>query len=256
MAVMCSFISSFWCESIKFEATGVYNASVISGTPKDVQVGAWYTKGTEVIQVGTGSDATFFVREVCNSYSNDIEIDAKWKTVRAFSIMAPIIGSIAAVFVLFANCLYFFNAKTWKSMAMLFIVILTLFQGLTFLLLNSNACSENPLLAEAPPSGFAQDAWISFIDTAYKQDCTWDAGMTTNVVAVVSWFLTGVAMLAVGVPTRPPLEPAETQEVTYEKTIGPDGTTTVAETGVIKGTAVPPPEVEQVSPAEVKPVVY
>jgi hypothetical protein len=46
-------------------------------------------------------------------------------------------------------------------------------------------------------------------------------------------------MYYTGVPTQPPQAPPETQEVTYQRTVGPDGTVTVAQTNVVKGTAIP-----------------
>jgi len=110
-----------------------------------------------------------------------------------------------------------------------FIVVLPLFQGLTFLIYNSSLCTDNPVLAEL---GVSAD---------YSQECQWDGGSTSNAASVALWFLTGVAMVIVGCPKRPPRPPPETQAVTYQRTTNPDGTATVAQVGVVKGTAVPAP---------------
>lgn len=243
-AFMCTFIANYWCETVKFETS--VPSVLINGANvalPDVQLGPWYKRETQTIQVSTGGQTTIHAVDVCVAFSSTYVIDSKLKAVRAFSIIAPVIGGLLVIPLCFAPCFYFFSVSTWKIVAMLFLVIVTLFQGLTFLVLQSNACSVNPLLAEAPPGLVGQFAWETFIKTSYKSQCSWDAGSTTNVVAVVLWFLTGLAMLAVGVPTREPPGPVETQEVTYEKTVNPeDGTMYVAETGVVKGTAVPPTE--------------
>jgi hypothetical protein len=219
---------------------GSFQANSTADAPKDVQLGPWYQKQTQFLQVNTGAYTTNFVQEACVALPGDYVVDSKLKAVRAFSIMAPLIGGLLAIPLCFAPFSYFVGASTWKSIAMLFIVILTLFQALTFLVLTSSACSENPILSAAPTSTNSQNAGGTIANSAYKSTCTWGAGSNANVVAVVLWFLTGVAMLVVGVPVRPPPEPVETQEVTYEKTTNPeDGTVFVTKTGIVKGTAVP-----------------
>jgi len=121
------------------------------------------------------------------------------------------------------------------TVALTFAITLTFFQGLTFLFLQSSACSDNPLYA----SGAQSDAMT---EQYYKDECTWDKGMSWNVAATILWFLTGVSMVIIGAPVRPERPPPETQQVTYQKTTNPDGTTTVAEVGVVKGTSIPPPK--------------
>ena len=76
----------------------------------------------------------------------------------------------------------------------------------------------------------------------YNDECEWDSGLSTNVAACVLWFVTGVYMMIIGPPAIEELPPAETQEVTYQQTQNPDGTTTTAEVAVVKGTAVPKEE--------------
>lgn len=112
---------------------------------------------------------------------------------------------------------------------MVFLVVLPLFQGLTFLIYNSSFCTDNPILA------------LYGVSDDYSSECQWNQGSTANVVSVVLWFLTGVAMMVVGCPQRPVRPPPETQAVAYQQTTGPDGTSTVSQVGVVKGTTVPPP---------------
>jgi len=240
-AFICCFINNFWCDSIQFsvsESAATPNLSPIS-------LGPWYLQKTEVTTFTSGGDTRVFVRDVCVQLPGAVEIDSKWKAVRAFSIIVPVVGGLATVAVFLTNCLYFMSDALWKSIGILFAVVLTLFQGLTFLLLDSNACSTNPLQAIDPSS-----AW----DGIYSDECEWSSASSANVVSVVCWFLAGLGMLAMGgAPKRPPRAPAETQTVTYERTVNADGTTAVVETNVVKGTAVPPAQ-QPLSPQDEKPV--
>lgn len=217
-ALILSFVSNFWCESIKFTALERSNDL------PDIRAGIWYRQDTQLQEIGGGY---FVVRDVCVDYPSGTDLDSEWKTVRAFTIITPVIGGILTVALWIAPCLYFFNDTTWRSVALLFIVVMTLFQGLTFLLFQSVACTDSPLL------GFLGATEL------YDNECEFDSGSTANVVSTVMWFCTGLAMLALGPPQRPERPPAETQTVTYQKTENPEGGATVVEVNVVKGTAVP-----------------
>lgn len=242
LAFLCSALSSFWCDTISFDVSNDYNRSSSGGvTPQHFQLGPWSQRETEIVQVNAGGGESYlFVRDVCRSLPSGVDVDGKWKAVRAFSVIALLWGGALTVIIFFANCSYFLSDVGWKGVAVQLAVAVTLCQGLTFLLLDSNACSTNPLLAATPPAGFSNAAYTALIESVYEPECSWGAGMTTNVVATVCWFLAGTVMLVVGVPTAPPREPPETQQVTYERTVRPDGTVGVVETAVVKGTAVPP----------------
>jgi hypothetical protein len=228
-AFMTSFISSFWCESIKFTALES------SQDRPDIRAGIWYIQDTELQEIA----GKYVVREVCVEYPSGTDLDSEWKTVRAFTIITPVIGGILTVGLWIAPCLYFLNETTWRSVALLFIVVITLFQGLTFLLFESVACTDSPIL--------------DFLGATelYEDECEWDSGTTANVVSTVLWFCTGLAMLALGAPQRPERPPTETQTVTYQQTENPEGGTTVEQVNVVKGTAVPKEE-SIMSPAVVE----
>jgi hypothetical protein len=228
-------VSGFWCESVVFE-------SAVSSEYADYSFGPWTERQTELVQVNTGGEPSFFIRNTC--VNNDLEADSKLKTVRAFTVIVAIIGGLLNIWILLNNCLYFIKPSKWNFFIGIYL-ILTLFQGLTFLLLESDVCSSNPLLNMDPSNTSVAD-WQSFIDTIYPESCQWAGGMTCNVIATVFWFVTAIAMVLMrGPPQPPPVPPTETQQVTYTQTTNPDGTTTVAETQVIKGTAVPPPQTKQ-----------
>lgn len=239
---MFSFIGSFFCETVKFTASGQWNGT-IDFTPTDIHIGPWSQKDTVLVsRTNLAGDTYYYVRDVCINFGSDqVDIDSKWKAVRAFSIMTPIIGGLLAFFILLSNCTYYLSASTWKNVIIIVGVILPIFQGLSFLLLNSNACAINPLLSSNPSQEtISNDQWSEWIKLLYPdEDCSWDIGMTMNVLSTLFYFIAACCMYYTGVPTQPPQPPPETQEVTYERTVGPDGTVTVAQTNVVKGTAVP-----------------
>jgi hypothetical protein len=237
---MLSCIGSFFCETVQFTADGEWVGD-FDFEPKDIQLGPWTQKDTVLVSRNVGGETYYFVRDVCTSYSGSVDVDSKWKAVRAFSIMTPIIGGLLAFLLLMNNCTYYLSLRTWTNVMVLFLTIMPLFQGLSFLLLKSNACAVNPLLSANPsPDSVSAETWTQWIKTAYPDEkCSWDVGMTLNVISTILYFSTACCMYFVGVPTRPPQAPPETQEVTYERQVAPDGTVKVVETNIVKGTAVP-----------------
>jgi hypothetical protein len=224
-AIMTSFLFSFWCESIKFAALES------SEDLPDIQAGVWYVRDTERQEIA----GKYVVREVCVDYPSGTDLDSEWRTVRAFSIITGVIGGILAFVLWISPCLYFLDDSRWRSVALLLIVVMTLFQGLTFLLFRSVACTDSPILDALGATAL------------YDDECEWDSGSTANVFSTVLWFCTGIAMLALGAPQRPERPPTETQTVTYQQTENPEGGTTVVQVNVVKGTVVP--KEDSMSPA-------
>jgi hypothetical protein len=126
-----------------------------------------------------------------------------------------------------------FDDSKWRSMALFFCVIITLFQGLTLLLLQSNAaCHDNRIV---------QSLEETVGRSVYNESCVWDEGSSANVASTSLWFATGIVMLFLGRPIATPRPPTETQAVTYQQTTDPEtGVKTVAQVNVVKGTAVAP----------------
>jgi hypothetical protein len=239
-AFIFSFLYAFWCESIKFEPAEGSEAETL-------RFGPWYKLETVVETVDVSGGPRYFVRDTCQNYPSHTDIDSKWKAARAFTVMAPLIGGLLTAVLWFNNCLYRLSDGAWKYLAVAgFMVIVTLFQGLTFLFLNSSACEQMPLIDEGAAADENQVQVNEYLAENYADECEWDTGSTLNAVAVALYFVTGVVMLRQGAPKRPAVAPPETQQVTYQKTENPDGTTVVQEVQVIKGTAVPPPEQDAV----------
>jgi len=159
---------------------------------------------------------------------DNIFTDGKWKSAKSFSIICPVIGGVACVWVWFAQC--FHSRGTWKCLATIFLWC-SLFSGLTLLFLGSNACSDNPILASQ--LGSIQNGNVA----EFTDSCAMHWGAKCNIAATILWFLAGVSMFKIEAPTRPARPPPETQTVTYQKTTQTDGTEVVTK-NVVKGVAV------------------
>lgn len=223
-AFICSLYFGFGCESIQFQPTSNnYNQGSLKFGPwNEMQVTYQTNNVGQYTQVTTTKTC---VAWQWGSNGNSM-VDSKWKTVRAFTVIVAVIGGLLMLALWFVPCRAGRISKsTWSLVAAINSILLTLFQGLTFLFFQSNACINNTM---ANTLGL------------YNGKCAWDAGSTANVVSVVLWFLTGVIMLLQGPPECPTFEPPETQSVTYQQETLKDGTTVVVEAKVVKGVAVQP----------------
>ena len=166
-------------------------------------------KTTRTMEPGEGL-ASITTEDECVSWGSDM--DTKWVFVRAITVITPVVGGIMTLVLFMTPCLPKLVAKAWYGMAATYIVLLTLFQGLGFLIYRTNACEENPVAraftdeittyAESEGIDTSQDPVFDF-DAAklWDDECSWDKGSSLNVVSVVCWFLAGLVMLALGPPT-------------------------------------------------------
>jgi len=161
-------------------------------------LGPWFRKD---VRIRTDDETSIVVENVCTPFSSDINPDTKWQFVRALTIITLVVGSLATLALMVSLCWSVFSVSHWKYLAVIFALFLSLCQGLTFLLLDSNACTSNPLIEELPGDGYAADTiWTVLLTTVYKPECEWSTGSTANVLAVACWFFTGLSMLFVGAP--------------------------------------------------------
>ena len=222
-AFMCSALFTFFCESVQVEPT-------TDTTLPTIEFGLYTTKRYYIQEFPAG---TYRVKTGCFYFESDISFDSKWKAARALGATTVAVGGLAIIVSIFAPMCYRVSDSAWKGLAGLYMVILPLFQGLTFLMLQSEFCSGNGLFAD-----FAE------VEGEYGS-CQWNGGSAANVCGIILWFLAGAAMLFSGTPARKSPGPAETQEVTYEQSQDPNGTVTVTETNVVKGTAVADADTEE-----------
>mmetsp|Transcript_40732 Transcript_40732/g.84763 ORF Transcript_40732/g.84763 Transcript_40732/m.84763 type:complete len:218 (+) Transcript_40732:340-993(+) len=160
--------------------------------------GPWYQLQTEVQEIGISEDGiTVYTWDNCVEWIDDSGRDTTWQFVRAATVITPIFGVVFTCFICCTPCLDEVVAKMWKGMAMCFLIVVTLFQGLTFLIFRSNACDANRVVGNVG-NDLRNLTNSSFV--FYDDECEWDEGSSSNVVAVVCYFLTGLIMLAMGVP--------------------------------------------------------
>ncbi|EED90614.1 predicted protein [Thalassiosira pseudonana CCMP1335] len=163
------------------------------------------------------------ILETCHQYDDGVDIDSNWKSARAFSTMALIIGGLITFWALLSTCL-FYNKQMYRSGGGLFILC-CLFQGLTLLFLDSNACNNNIYIEKVKQL-------MPAVNLQFEDTCSMGSGAKCAIAATVMWFVTGMVSLKVNPPQHDPVM-VETHDVTYTQTINPeDGTALVTETVV------------------------
>ena len=143
----------------------------------------WRYQGWSWLASGGG----LYVFESCLYYPEEQEIDATWKTAQAFAIITFIWG----FFVMIASCVFGCaqgengpaNVSTARAWVAPNYLLLTIFQGLTLLLLNSNACNDNFLVEEANDTNPAE----------FPETCSLNTGANLIISATVLWFAAALA---------------------------------------------------------------
>lgn len=224
IALLCGAPGNLYCETFSFTDE--------NDSSNKVYVGVFGFRTKRKVEIGDNT----FVQSYCASYDQlsddygyNYDVDSKWKTTKAFAIMSVTLGGIFLILGCIAPCFALSPGK-WMFLGTMFILT-CLFQGLTLLSLDSNICLDNPV------ANFLEEEKFSL---EFPEECDWEAGFRLNIASVALWFAAAVAIFMLPPPTKCPVEPPQTQEVTYQETVNPDGTTTVQETGVVKGTNVPP----------------
>lgn len=131
-------MASIRCNFIKFTAT--------SGTsePISYQLGIWYYQWWSTVISSSGT----YVFESCHGYPDAVTIDDSWKSARAFSVIAFVLSIIMIVAACVSACAtntidYDRGHTRTQSWAAPVYLLLAISEGLTLLLLNSNACKNN-----------------------------------------------------------------------------------------------------------------
>lgn len=229
MAIIFGTAANFVCETVKFvQEPGNADATLY--------VSPWNFRTRGVMEV----NGQVFVYNTCQYYSSledsfgsGFTVDAKTRTVWAFSIMTPIIGGL----LLFLACLgpcWTVQPSMWKCLGYL-LIILSAFQGLTLMVKSSSICSNNPVLQYF-------DATASDLADTFPDTCEWATGYALNITAVICWFLAGLLAITCPSPEVFPAEPPQQQTVTY--TQNADGTVSETNVTVVKGKAVSEPTKE------------
>mmetsp|Transcript_45682 Transcript_45682/g.67424 ORF Transcript_45682/g.67424 Transcript_45682/m.67424 type:complete len:221 (-) Transcript_45682:129-791(-) len=139
----------------------------------------------------------------CTRYQDtNMSFDTNWRSARAFSILTDVFGAIA-VFTVLASMMPSARNKTVLSSNVSLGFMCCLFQGLTLLLLNSNACHDS------------QDLTVQNND----ETCSIFVGANLSISAVVLWFCSSLAISCTMAAT---VMEASTEKEREEGTAGTD----------------------------------
>jgi hypothetical protein len=211
LAFVFSLVGNVYCSTIHFPGNHP-NDPVLS-------LGVFYYHTLSL----TGNNAVSNSETSCSSYPSSTHFDAKWRTAKAFSIMAPVIGGFCLFFTWLSAC-FRPSLKRWRLGGYLYVTC-GVFGSLTMIFLASNACRDNPGITLLG-SGISN----------YSDSCQLGPGAKLNITSFVLWLVLGTALLVLPPPPPLPTPPMETQTVTYQRTTLPDGTVRVTETNIIRGT--------------------
>ena len=139
----------------------------------------WRYQGWSFVAQSGGA----YIFESCNYYPEGQEIDATWKTAQAFAIMSFIFG----FFLMIGSCVFACaqdntNVSTRGWLAP-FYLLLTLFQGLSLLFMNSNACNSNVQVKYQTETTYAE----------FPETCSLNTGANLIISATVLWFAAAVS---------------------------------------------------------------
>ena len=98
--------------------------------------------------------------------------------------------------------------------------------------MNSNACKASSNPAAAQLLLYTSEGDNNNIDDGDGDSdnvlCEWEAGLRLLIVAIVAYAMAGITILILPESTlTPPQEQPRQLQVTYQRTVHPDGTTTV-----------------------------
>ncbi|CAB9499685.1 expressed unknown protein [Seminavis robusta] len=220
LGIAASVLSSVWCEAIKFVP------EVDLASDKDAfRFGLFYYSKVSNVTIDS-AESIFKVIDSCADYPEGTPVDAAWKAARAFAIIAPIFAGFLAVGLYMSPCCIFYYRATWQSLAVL--------EG-HIDAANSALLSDSQNTTEGGNFGTIANRFADNVDalqSAYEEGCSWDWGMYANLVSLGLFFVTGVVMIMMGAPTRPPPKPTEIQTVTYQQTTNDHGEVVVEEVDV------------------------
>jgi hypothetical protein len=160
--------SNFVCKSIKFEPVG--------GKLPTLRFGIWNYLGKAIYSDYYGNT---WVADACHAFPGSVDLDAKWKTAQAFSIMAFVFGCVSI-------CIVCMVPPKMMKVAAVYYLMVAFFQGLTMIQLASDFCDNNDVVSGITGANNAP---------LYKDSCEMDVGFQLNISATVLYFCAGIACL-------------------------------------------------------------
>jgi hypothetical protein len=195
----------------------------------------------------------------CLSYDNLVEsqgrqendgvviVDPKWKAIKVISVFSLFVGSVLTVVSILLPC----RATTiqqdrcrWNVVGVVLLAVLAVSQFVTIVVLRkSYICNfhRNPAVQFYHYNPDHDGGSVNGTDNNNNNDdddqCHWAAGLVLLVVASAAFALAGIAVFLLPTPSSSWVseEPRQTQQVTYERTVHPDGTVTVEKVQVVIG---------------------
>ncbi|KAL7521116.1 hypothetical protein ACHAWX_005810 [Stephanocyclus meneghinianus] len=213
------FLSLFGGVYCKFLSTTV-STGTRPDDPFKLNFGLWYYQGYSVV----ANPDQIIVYELCRSYPDGVTIDSKWKSARAFSTLAIVVGGLVTLWALVATCSP--TSKSTNRVGGILFLLCCLFQGLAFLIMSSNACN----------STLIQDLdEITRFDIQVEDTCAMIAGANCTIAATVLWFCAAIPAFKIDIPQRGAAvteKEKEKEAEADEQTLDPDGHDVVKEEAV------------------------
>mmetsp|Transcript_2890 Transcript_2890/g.6107 ORF Transcript_2890/g.6107 Transcript_2890/m.6107 type:complete len:214 (-) Transcript_2890:134-775(-) len=169
-AFLLTLVGSARCDFIKFTS--------VDGTFTD-HFGVW--RYGQWAYLTTGEQAWLY--EGCFPYADSVVIDSKWKAARAFDAMVLIGGLLFFMMSAFSACLGKRTYTRPNGIVGVCLLLLSLFSGLTLLILDSNLCKNNVLLGEL----------FQFL---FNDQCELSTGANCFISATVFWFAAALCSLS------------------------------------------------------------
>ena len=175
---------------------GWSNSSLVNQTLLEIGPWTWLTNDIYVFQ------DTIQVFGVCRTFSvfeNEWNIempppDSATVAVRAFGVIATIVGGLVVIYMGLAPCRTVSRTK-WRIYGAL-LVCSSLFQGLCLMMPLSGLCTNNPVLL------ISDEISAKGISETFPNECHIDVGYRCGIVATAMLFVTGILLLFFVKPPR------------------------------------------------------
>jgi hypothetical protein len=164
---------------IQFETSSVGEDA---GFP-NLNMGLWTVRRKALFKYDPIYDDPFFVvGNTCVDYPGGSEFDTKWESAKALSITSWVLSGLACVFICLGCCMLTFQNR--GKIFGCFLLLITIFQGLTLLVLASANCT-----------GEGNAVFLKFpgLRQYYADGCTMSQGAHMNIASTVFYFLAALA---------------------------------------------------------------
>jgi hypothetical protein len=216
IALLLGAPGSIYCKTFSF--TDENNSN------NKVYVGIFGYRSKEALYVEDfNGDVDIYIRTYCAPYNDlkdyyefEYDVDTKWTATKAFAIISVTLGGILSIFSCCAPCVSV-NPKLWKLLGIGFLLV-CLFQGLSLLSLQSDVCTNNPIINALEQTRRPFN---------FPEKCDWDVGYKLIISSVALWFLAAFTVLVLPAPEKyphdDPFETPQQKEAAYDATVEAEG---------------------------------